>query len=97
MTAKRFTVDSDGKWWDRVSHKYVTIDHLFYLVEELEKENEQLKEELKQTVFINLDSEDGCWNCKHCYGGFCEILKNPMVTWLKGVSKCNLKKWELKE
>ena len=53
MTAKRFTVDSDGKYWDRLSHKYVTIDHLFYLVEKLEKENEQLKEEnqdLKQSI-----------------------------------------------
>lgn len=45
MTSKRFTVDSDGKWWDIVSHKYVTIDHLFYLVEKLEKENEQLLKE----------------------------------------------------
>ena len=48
MTAKRFTVDSDGNWWDRVSHKYVTIDHLFYLVEKLEKENEKLKSELDE-------------------------------------------------
>ena len=45
MTAKRFTVDGDGKYWDRKSNKYVTIDHLFYLVEELEKENEQLRKE----------------------------------------------------
>ena len=46
MTAKRFTVDSDGKYWDTVSKKYVTIDHLFYLVEKLEKENEQLRKDL---------------------------------------------------
>ena len=46
MTANRFTVDSDGKYWDRLSHKYVTIDHLFYLVEKLEKENKQLKQQL---------------------------------------------------
>ena len=44
MTAKRFTVDSDGKYWDKKFNKYVTLDHLFYLVEKLEKENEQLKE-----------------------------------------------------
>ena len=43
MTAKRFTVDSDGKYWDIVSKKYVTIDHLFYVVEKMEKENEQLR------------------------------------------------------
>ena len=50
MTAERFTVDSDGKYWDTVSKKYVTITHLFYLVEKLEKENEQLKR--KNTKWI---------------------------------------------
>ena len=48
LTANRFTVDSDGKYWDRLSNKYVTIDHLFYLVEKLEKENEQLKQQWKE-------------------------------------------------
>ena len=36
MTAKRFTVDSDGKWWDKIKHEYVTLDSLFRLVEELD-------------------------------------------------------------
>ena len=54
MTAKRFTVDSDGKYWDTVSKKYVTIDHLFYLVEKLEKENEQLKQ-FKKEVYKIID------------------------------------------
>lgn len=36
MTAKRFTVDSDGKWWDKIKHEYVTLDSLFKLVEELD-------------------------------------------------------------
>lgn len=66
-------------------------------IQELNDENEQLKQQLKQSVFVNLDGEDGCWNCEHCYGGFCDILENPIVSWIKGVSKCNLKKWELKE
>jgi hypothetical protein len=66
-------------------------------IHQLEKENKQLKEQLKQSVFVNLDGEDGCWNCKHCYGGFCDVLENPIVSWIKEVSKCNLKKWELKE
>lgn len=53
---ERFTVDSDGKYWDKIENKYVTIDHLFSLVESLDKENEQLKEEnqaLKDFVTIN--------------------------------------------
>ena len=69
MTAKRFTVDNDGKYWDRLSNKYVTIDHLFFLVEKLEKENEQLKEQ-------NADWETAFDNCKHykeAYGT--EIVK----------------------
>jgi len=36
MTAERFTVDSDGKWWDKIKHEYVTLDSLFRLVEELD-------------------------------------------------------------
>lgn len=57
MTAERFTVDSDGKWWDTVSKKYVSIDHLFYLVEKLEKEVEQLKKENEK---LNFMWEDKC-------------------------------------
>jgi hypothetical protein len=48
MTDERFTVDSDGKYWDRIEKRYVTIDNLFTLVEKLDRENEQLKEELLQ-------------------------------------------------
>lgn len=37
MTEKeRFTVDSDGKYWDKINHKYVNLDYLFRLVEELD-------------------------------------------------------------
>lgn len=66
MTAKRFTVDSDGKYWDRESNKYVTIDHLFYLVEKLEEENEQLKSQLR--IYRKIAS---CSNCDyHDYDEF---------------------------
>lgn len=34
---ERFTVDSDGKYWDKINHKYVTIDYLFRLVEKQDK------------------------------------------------------------
>ena len=55
---KRFTVDSDGKYWDRLSNKYVTIDHLFYLVEKLEKESEQLKYSLSAHM-VDLNNYKG--------------------------------------
>lgn len=75
MTAKRFTVDSDGKYWDRESNKYVTIDHLFYLVEKLEKENEQLKSSDTitdlETEIMNLKEEN-------------KFLRNKVATYKKG-------------
>ena len=38
MTEKRFTIDSDGKYFDKLTQKYVTIDYLFDLVNELNDE-----------------------------------------------------------
>ena len=35
---ERFTVDSDGKWWDKIKHEYVTLDSLFRTVEELDNQ-----------------------------------------------------------
>lgn len=46
MTEKRFTIDSDGKYWDKINQKYVTIDYLMDLSNYLIKENEQLKDEV---------------------------------------------------
>ncbi|MBQ2635384.1 MAG: hypothetical protein IJG09_01590 [Methanobrevibacter sp.] len=45
MTEKRFTVDSDGKYLDRITQCYVTIDYLADLANHLTEENEQLKKE----------------------------------------------------
>ena len=33
---ERFTVDSDGKYWDKINHKYINLDYLFRLVDELD-------------------------------------------------------------
>lgn len=33
---ERFTVDSDGNYWDVINHRYVNLDYLFRLVEELD-------------------------------------------------------------
>ena len=50
MTEKRFTVDSDGKYWDSINHRYVTIDYLMDLANHLTMENEQLKQQLNEAV-----------------------------------------------
>lgn len=43
MTEKRFTVDSDGKYFDRVNQRYVTLDKLFDELNMLHEENEEFK------------------------------------------------------
>ena len=51
----RFTVDSDGKWWDKINHKYVNLDYLFNLVEELDNKLESKQytiNELGKTIRI---------------------------------------------
>ena len=49
MTEQRFTVDSDGKYWDRITQCYVTIDYLVDLANHLTEENEQLNDSLLST------------------------------------------------
>ena len=42
MTGKRFTVDEDG-YFDKINHRYVTIDYLMDLVNRLDEENKQFR------------------------------------------------------
>ena len=52
---ERFTVDSDGKWWDRITHEYVTLDNLFRTVEELDNKLESKQHtinEMAKTIRI---------------------------------------------
>ena len=52
---ERFTVDSDGKWWDRITHEYVTLDNLFRTVEELDNKLESKQytiNEMAKTIRI---------------------------------------------
>ena len=49
---ERFTVDSDGKYWDKINHEYVTLDSLFRTVEQLDKEIKELKEANNQKIEI---------------------------------------------
>lgn len=44
-------------------------------------------------VYLDLDNYNGCWNCKHDYGGICEVNYIGTVS-VKGVSHCALKDWE---
>lgn len=49
MTAKRFTVDEDG-YFDKINHRYVTIDYLMDLVNMLDEENTMLKERRHEDI-----------------------------------------------
>ena len=46
MTEKRFTIDSDGEYFDRVNQRYVTLDKLF-------DELNMLHEEVADTNLAN--------------------------------------------
>lgn len=46
-------------------------------------------------VWLDLDSDDGCWNCKHDLS-ICEIHNIGTVGYVKGISHCRLKDWEWK-
>ncbi len=56
---KRFTVDSDGKWWDRITHEYVTLDSLFRTVEDLDKKLESKQHTINEMVKIIRIYDDG--------------------------------------
>ena len=43
---KRFTVDSDGKYFDRLNNRYLTIDNLLNELNELNDENKLHKERI---------------------------------------------------
>ena len=43
---KRFTVDSDGKYFDRLNNRYLTTDNLLNELNELNNENKELKLQL---------------------------------------------------
>jgi myosin heavy subunit len=58
MTAKRFTIDSDGKYFDRVNKRYVTLDNLFDELNTLHEENDALKQELKTKAIVNKQYEE---------------------------------------
>ena len=64
---------------------------------DLIKENEQLRKEGKHWVYADADCGNGCHNCSHEKGGICEILSCGTHSYIKGVSECGLKYWELKE
>lgn len=63
-------------------------------LDELEKDNEELKKILKHWVFVDVDNQRGCKNCKHELGSICEILECGTHGWLDGVSECGLEYWE---
>lgn len=45
-------------------------------------------------VYLDLENQNGCWNCKHDCGSVCEVNLIGTVSYLKGISHCALKDWE---
>ena len=74
---ERFTVDSDGKWWDKIRHEYVTLDSLFRTVEELDEENRQLKQE-------NKGIQDKVWKLLELLEKEYGIDKRKIIDWWNG-------------
>ena len=37
-------------------------------------------------VYLDVENENGCWNCKHELGGICEVNLIGAVSYLKGMS-----------
>ena len=66
-------------------------------IEDLLNEIEQLKTQLVNSVFVDMDNGNGCYNCKWDSGGICEKLMKGSLGYIKEVSWCNLKHWELLE
>jgi len=44
---KRFTIDNNGKYFDRLNNRYLTIDNLLNELNELNNENKELKLQLE--------------------------------------------------
>ena len=62
-----------------------------------DKELQRLLQQSKDKVFIDIDNERGCHNCKHNQGSICEIHDKGTHDYIKGASECGLKDWEIKE
>ena len=43
-------------------------------------------------VYLDVENENGCWNCKHEIGGICEVNLIGAVSYLKGFDRT--KDWD---
>lgn len=62
----------------------------------LKEENRELRQKIKHCVYVDVDNEKGCMNCKYNIGSICSILDCGTHDYLEGVSECGLKYWECK-
>ena len=60
---------------------------------QLLKEIGELKKKEKHWVFVDVDKQRGCNNCKHELGSICKILLKGTHSYLEGVSECGLEHW----
>ena len=45
-------------------------------------------------VYLDLDSENGCWNCQNSDGSICKVNNIGTIDYLKGISHCGLRDWK---
>lgn len=45
-------------------------------------------------VWLDLENNNGCWDCKHNLINYCEINNRGSVGNVKGISHCALRNWE---
>ena len=85
------------RYYDGVKPNYRSSIEIVALLNSLNEENEQLRQKIKHCVYVDVDNENGCMNCKYDEGSICSILNCGTHDYLEGVSECGLKYWECKE
>lgn len=93
MSEKQYMLtDFDGEveMLEKINEQQAQID-------DLKEENEQLRQKIKHCVYVDVDNENGCMNCKYDEGSICSILNCGTHDYLEGVSECGLKYWECKD
>ena len=74
-----------------------TVEMIVVLLNQLNDENEELRQKIKHCVYVDVDNGNGCMNCKYDIGSICSILDCGTHDYLEGVSECGLKYWECKD
>ena len=101
MTEKRFRkvmgFIQDNTYEGGDENGVMDLTEIEDMLNELSEENEQLRQKIKHCVYVDIDNENGCMNCKYDRGSICCILNCGTHDYLEGVSECGLKYWVCKD